>query len=297
MDAARGRNQVRSSVNETVLITGAAGKIGTILRQRMRRPDRSLRLLDRERPADESGPCLDSEEWIVGDVTDPEVVRQACRGVDAVVHLGGLSREHEPGALLEINVGGTFRLLEAARDAHVPRVVIASSNHVLGMAPLVDVSASEGLRPLIDTAAPVRPDTMYGVTKVAQEATARLFAERFDMDVICLRIGACVERPSELRHLVFWLSPADASRLVEAALDVPDAGFAVVWGVSRNTRGVLSLSEGRAIGYEPRDDAEKYAGELHASDAQRWRSSHLDRIGGRWAVDPVGVYNPPGGRA
>lgn len=280
-------------MDETVLITGAAGGVGTMLRRGMRRRDRRLRLLDREGAGGRSGTDVEGEEWIRGDVTDPAVLRRACAGVDAVVHLGGLSREHDVDALLHVNVAGTYRVLEAAQNAQVPRVVLASSNHVLGMAPLGDVVTPDEQRAMLDTAAPVRPDTMYGVTKVAQEATGRLFADRFGMDVVCLRIGACVERPRELRHLVFWLSPPDMVRLFESALTVANPGFAVVWGVSSNTRGVLSLEEGRAIGYEPIDDAEDYAQELLSSGAQSWRSAPLEQVGGRWVHEPLGVYNPP----
>lgn len=274
-------------MRRTILITGAAGKIGSVLRERLPRDRYSLRLMDLRVPDGAEG----ADEWWQADVTDADLVRRACTGVDAVVHLGGIAREAEPEQLLSANILGTYRLLEAAAAAGVPRVVLASSNHVVGMADVHPPDASHAA--VMGTDVPVRPDTVYAVSKVAVEATGRLFADRHDMGVVCLRIGAFGERPKELRHLVFWLSPQDGVRLVEAALEVPTPSFAVVWGVSRNTRGVLSLDEGRAIGYEPQDDAEDYVGELGSEVTQMWQAPELARVGGRWTNEPVGRHNAP----
>ena len=276
----------------TVLITGAAGKIGSALREHLPRDRYFLRLADLRVP-DLPG---SADEWWQGDVTDAEFLQRVCAGVDAVVHLGGISREADPEKLLSANVLGTYRLLEAAAAAGVPRVVLASSNHVMGMADVArptSATPSSRVSSAMGTDAPVRPDTMYAVTKVAAEATGRLFADRYEMGVVCLRIGAFVERPRELRHLVFWLSPADGVRLVEAALRVPAPSFSVVWGVSRNTRGVLSLEEGRSIGYEPRDDAEAYAADLGADGVALGDDPELALIGGRWTREPIGRHNAP----
>ena len=231
----------------TLLITGAAGGVGTLLRPRLSRPDRTLRLLD-------IAPLSpgDGEEAVQASVTDLDALTAACAGVDAVLHLGGLSTEHDWPSILDVNIHGTYVVFEAARRAGVPRVVFASSNHAVGFHP--DGEAPDLLYP--------KPDTYYGVSKVAGEALGSLYHDRYGLDVICLRIGSCFERPWTPRMLSTWLSPDDCARLVESALAAPSPGFRTVWGVSANTRNKWSLAEARALGYAPEDDAERYADEV-----------------------------------
>jgi hypothetical protein len=107
------------------------------------------------------------------------------------------------------------------------------------------------------------PDTYYGVSKAATEALAAMYHHRYGMDAICLRILTCAPRPADARALSTWLSPDDAGRLFEACLTADRPGYRVIFGVSANTRGGwVSLDEARALGYEPRDDAEAYAAEV-----------------------------------
>lgn len=239
----------------TILITGAAGRIGTMLRSRLARPGRVLRLLDIAplTPGPGAG-----EEAVTASVTDLAVMTEACRGADAVIHLGGIPSEAPWDRILEVNINGTQAVFEAARRAGVPRVVFASSNHAVGFAPRESF-------PVPDYAYPA-PDTYYGVSKVAGEALAALYARRYGLDAICVRILSCFERPRDARMLSTWLSPDDAGRLFEACLSAPAPGFRVIYGVSANTRGGwVSLAEARALGYEPRDDAEAYAAEITAA--------------------------------
>ena len=237
---------------ERVLITGAAGRIGTMLRPRLARAGRVLRLLDVDPVEGVSG----GEEVVQASVTDLAAVEDACRAVDAVVHLGGLAGEAPWDAIAEVNVGGTYAVFEAARRQGVRRVVFASSNHAVGFFPRRD-------GPVPDAAFPM-PDTYYGVSKVVGEALGSLYHSRYGIDVVCLRILSCRDHPTSLRELSTWLSPGDVARLVDAALTAPGPGFRVVWGVSANTRGWVSLDEARRLGYEPQDDAEVYADELVA---------------------------------
>lgn len=232
-------------MTERILLTGAAGAIGTMLRPRLARAGRTLRLLD-VAPLT-AGP---DEEVVPGSVSDMDTMVAACADVAAVVHLGGLSREAPWAQILEHNINGTYTALEAARRAGVPRVVFASSNHAVGFRPVAE-EAGEYLYP--------RPDTYYGVSKAAGEALGSLYHDRYGLDVVCLRIGSCAEQPINERALATWLSPDDCGRLMEAALSAPSPGFRVVWGISANTRGRWSLAEARALGYEPGDDAEVYA--------------------------------------
>lgn len=246
-----------------LLITGAAGGVGTLLRPRLARPDRKLRLLDIADLPDTG----DDAELVRASVTDLAAMTDACADVDAVLHLGGLSTEHPWEAILPTNIDGTYKVFEAARRADVPRVVFASTNHAVGFHPRDGREAPDYLFP--------RPDTFYGVSKVAGEALGSLYHDRYGLDVLCLRIGGCFAKPLDSRMLETWLSPDDAGRLVDAALSVPNPGFRVVWGVSNNKRRWWSLAEAEAIGFHPQDDSEQYADEVPASD-----DTFLEHLGG-----------------
>lgn len=254
-----------------VLITGAAGNIGRLVVPRMRTADRVLRLLDSEPigPIEPSyaGQSPSGVEVVRASINDADAMRAACEDVDAVVHLAGIPSEAPWEQILRTNIDGTHTVLEAARAAGVPRVVLASSNHAVGFHPGDGQVAPDYLFP--------RPDTYYGVSKAAMEALGSLYHDRYGMDVVCLRIGACLERPRDERMLAIWLSPDDVTRLLEASICAPRPGFRVVWGMSKNTRGWFSMEEGRAIGYQPQDDAEQYAADVDPSNP-----ADLEHLGG-----------------
>lgn len=231
----------------TVLLTGAAGRIGTALRERLPAHGWVLRPFDRV-AVDAGGG---------GELTSPEDLDTAMAGVDAVVHLAGQPTEAPWPVVREANIEGTFQLFEAARRAGVARVVYASSNHAVGFEP-VRRGVPAGTAP--------RPDTLYGVSKVFGEALGRYYADRYGMQVACLRIGTFAPIPPDTRALSTWLSPDDCGRLVDAALRAPALRYAIVWGVSANTRRTWSLEEAHALGYHPRDDAEAYAHLVPASE-------------------------------
>jgi uronate dehydrogenase len=235
-----------------ILITGAAGRVGSMLRPRLARPDRVLRLLDAEPLS--TGP---GEEAVQASVTDLAAMTRACASVSAVIHLAGLASEAPWDQISAVNIQGTYVAFEAARRAGVSRVIFASSNHAVGFTPRAQF-------PVPDYAFPA-PDTYYGVSKAAGEALAALYHHRYRMDTICLRILTCAERPRSLRALSTWLSPDDAGRLFEACLTAERPGFRVAFGVSANKRGGwVSLAEAHALGYQPQDDAEVFAAEVTA---------------------------------
>ena len=236
----------------TILITGAAGGVGGLLRPRLARPGRTLRLLDLA----ELTPG-ENEEAVRASVTDLDAMVEACRGADAVVHLGGQATEAPWERILEVNINGTYTVFEAARLAGVPRVIFASSNHAVGFHTPDEYPLPEVVTPL--------PDTYYGVSKVAGEGLGALYAKRYGLDVISIRILTCFAEPPNLRALATWLSPDDAGRLFEACLTAPAPGYRVVYGVSANTRGGwVSLDGARALGYAPQDDAEVFLDKLVA---------------------------------
>lgn len=178
-----------------------------------------------------------------------------------MVHLGGISVEDSFANILGSNIEGLHHLYEAVRLEGVRRVVFASSNHAVGFTPLTGGG-------LIGSDVPPRPDTFYGLSKVFGEGLASLYADKYGVETVSIRIGSCVARPCSPRMLATWLSPADCARLVHAGLSAPGVGHTVVNGISANTRAWWDLSSARALGYEPQDDAEVYAAEIIAEHGE-----------------------------
>ena len=252
-----------------MLITGAAGAIGSCLREGLRPLAYELVLTD-ERPLDP----VAGERFVRAGLTDHEALLRATEGADAIVHLGAVSSESPFDELLGPNLVGTFNVFEAARRSRVPRVLFASSNHATGFYPVEQMLTGQE---------PPRPDSLYGVTKVYGEALGHLYADKFGLDVVCIRIGSFLERPLQVRDLSTWLSRADSVRLFAACLAAPDVGFRVVYGASANTRLHWDLSPARELGYEPQDDAERYAGEVSGGAHERQGGSFTARDAGGWA--------------
>jgi nucleoside-diphosphate-sugar epimerase len=269
----------------TILITGAAGRIGTMLRSRLAGPGRVLRLLDIAPLPAPAGPGA-AEETVTASVTDLAAMTAACTGAAAVIHLGGIPSEAAWGPILDVNINGCYTVFEAARRAGVPRVVFASSNHAVGFTPRESF-------PVPDDAAPV-PDTYYGVSKAAGEALAALYAHRYGLEAICVRILSCFDRPQDARMLSTWLSPDDAGRLFGACLTAPAPGFRVIYGVSANTRGGwVSLDGARALGYQPRDDAEAYAAGVLAAGPPDPADPVFRYLGGEFTRPSLDAPVPP----
>ncbi|MFD1540411.1 NAD-dependent epimerase/dehydratase family protein [Nonomuraea guangzhouensis] len=229
---------------ETVVLTGAAGQVGSVLREPLRRRLRRLISVDRA-PLTAEGP---NEEVHQAQLAGIEDAISVIDGADAVVHLAGVPDEAPLADLLEGNVLGTHHVLEAARRTGTKRVVLASSNRLTGCYPAAQTVSAQ---------MPPRPDGLYGVSKVAVEALGRLYADKFGLQVVCLRIGSLEAEPSEPRHLATWLSPDDCAGFVWAALTRADVTFTAAYAVSANSRRFWELDD--RLGYRPRDDAEAYA--------------------------------------
>ena len=234
-----------------IALTGAAGSLARDIIPRLAEAGWSMVCVDRVEPTERFG-----QDWVITEVGDTDALAAAFTGCAAVVHLAGIPLEDDWDRILTANIDGTHSVLEAARRAGVPRAVLASSIHAAGF---TTVPRDGGLVP-DDT--PVRPNTLYGVSKAAVEALGSYYSDRYGMDVLCLRIASRFHRPLDVRMLSTWLSPADAARLFTAALTDTGHGFRTVWGVSANTRSYLSPAGGAAIGFVPQDDAEAYAPDL-----------------------------------
>ena len=236
---------------DRVLITGAAGGIGNVLRAGLTGHYSLLRLAD-VRPC---GNIARGEEEVVADFTSMDAALAATRGMECVVHLAGVPRETEWERILPNNIVATYNLFEAARCNGVKRVVFASSNHVTGFH-RVGQTVDPSLQP--------RPDSRYGVSKVFGEALGRLYADKHGLSVACLRIGSFRARPQNARELRTWISHRDTVQLVRRCIDAPSFHFIVVYGVSANTRNEWRDEAAQLIGYRPQDNAEVYAAELES---------------------------------
>lgn len=236
-----------------VLLTGAAGNLGGVLRRGLRERGYALRLSDMEAIAD-PGP---DEDVVPADLRDGVAVAAAVEGVDAVVHFGAIPLEDRFGAIVESNIRGTYNLFEAARLAGASRLVFASSNHVVGF---------HRRSTALDSAATHRPDGYYGLSKAFGEDLGRLYADNFGFGVLCMRIGSCLPRPNDARHLSTWLSHRDLVQLVAVGLEAPGLHFSVVYGISGNTRAWWDNSAATDLGYCPEDNAEDFADEILARE-------------------------------
>jgi uronate dehydrogenase len=237
-----------------VLITGAAGTVGTILRNGLRGRFQALRLLD----IAPLGAAQQGEELVSADVRDLAAVIEATADVDAVIHLAGIPDEDSFHRILDVNMVGTYNVLEAARRQHAQRVVLASSAHVTGFYP-----TSQRIGPDV----PPRPDTFYGLGKAFAENLGRLYADKHHLEVVCVRIGTLADHPTAPRHLSTWLSPRDAVQLFHRCLVAPDVGFTVCYGSSANPRGWWDTSQAERLGYHPLDNAEHWAAQLDPTTA------------------------------
>jgi uronate dehydrogenase len=176
-------------------------------------------------------------------------------GVDAVVHLGGVSTEQAFDSILAANVVGVHNLYEAARVHGVKRIVFASSNHVTGFYRQDQVVSPRD---------PVRPDGWYGLSKAWGENVSRYYFDRFGIETACLRIGSSFPEPKDRRMLATWLSYDDLERLVRACLTAPVVGHTIVYGMSDNTTTWWDNTSAQHVGYRPQDSSERFRATLEA---------------------------------
>ncbi|GEK58432.1 hypothetical protein CHL76_07520 [Marinococcus halophilus] len=240
---------------QTVLLTGAAGTIGTVLRSYL---SKRFKLVLTDTKAPEG--LTNEETFMEADITSKAEVRELMHGVDAVIHLGGIPVETDFESIEQVNITGTFHMMEAAAEAGVERLIFASSIHAVGFYP-----ADEW----VDEASPVRPDTLYGVSKAYGEALGRYYHDKFGLKGIGVRICNFQERPASGYDLENWFSPRDAERLFEAALTCAVPEYLIVYGISNNTRAKFKNTRAKEIGYEPQDNAEDYAGEVEGGGSPK----------------------------
>ncbi len=238
-------------VHAKLLLTGAAGGLGQALRSRLKVNCQVLRLSDRV----PFGPAADHEEIMLADLADAQAVSAMVQGVDAIVHLGGVSVEGPFGPILQANILGVYNLYEAARLHCVKRIVFASSNHVTGFYRQCDT---------IDASAPPRPDSLYGVSKAFGEDLSHFYFDLYGIETACVRIGSSFPEPKDRRMLATWLSFDDLHRLITACLTTPVLGHSIIFGMSNNAVTWWDNTKARHVGYVPQDSSDVFRDAVYA---------------------------------
>lgn len=229
-----------------LLLTGAAGNLGKQLRGALAQWADAVRITD-VAPLEA---VAAHEEASVVDLADRAAVDALFEGVDAVIHLGGISVDAPFDDLIEANIRGTYNLYAAAQRHGVKRVVFASSNHAIGFHPVTEV---------LDADSPQRPDSLYGVTKCFGEALSRYYYDRFGIETVCLRIGSSFEEPKNPRMLVTFLSYRDFIELVRCSLFTNRVGHAIVYGVSDNPAKWWDNTKVGFLGFCAQDSSAQFA--------------------------------------
>ena len=257
---------------DTILITGAAGRLGSELRRGLAPLARKLRLADVDKIKDPKS----NEEVLPFDLSDMDAVMKACEGVDAIVHFGGAPHERPWQEVLDSNIRGSYHIYEGARKHGVGRVIYASSVHAIGY---------HELENHIDTAAPHRPDSLYGLSKCFVEDLGRLYWDKFGIESVMVRIFSSFPEPADRRMLWSWLSFDDCVRLVTAALTAPRVGFTVTVGISDNAVKPVDNRLAGHLGFHPKDNTERFRETLEARTDKPDPNAPAVRCLGGWFVD------------
>ena len=230
---------------EKILLTGAAGGLGKVLRRTLKPFADTLRLSDMA-PMD---PASEGEEVVQCDLADKRAVDDLVRGCSAIVHMGGVSTEKSFEEILDANIRGVFHIYEAARRHGCNRIVFASSNHTIGF-------HKQG--EMLDADSPRRTDGYYGLSKSYGEDLSRFYFDRYGIETACLRIGSSFPEPKDRRMLITWLSFGDLTELIRCCLFAPMLGHTIVYGASANREKWWDNSKAAHLGFQPRDSSEPF---------------------------------------
>ena len=236
-----------------IVLTGAAGRLGSYLREPLTKLADELVSSD---IVDDIGNLYPGETYQKADLADLGQIMALLEGADMVVHFGAIGDEAPFETLLGPNFIGAYNVWEAAYQNKLRRVVYASSIHAVGMYPK---------NQFIGTDVPHRPDTFYGLAKCFAEDLGSLYWDKRGLESVHMRILSCAQ-VSNPRAVGTWLSYDDLIQLVEKSITTPVTGFSVVYGISNNDRAPVDNSNASHLGYCPKDNAEQFAKEIYGSN-------------------------------
>ncbi|MGB5863467.1 MAG: NAD(P)-dependent oxidoreductase [Sulfitobacter sp.] len=236
-----------------IVLTGAAGRLGSYLREPLTKLCETLVSTDIK---DAPDTLYSGEEYVQADLASYDAMHAVIEGADMVVHMGAFVDEGPFEQLLGPNFVGSYNIWEAASRHGVRRVVYGSSIHAVGMYPKNE---------FIDTEVAHRPDTFYGLAKCFTEDLGRMYWEKRGLESVHMRILSCAQ-VNNARALGSWLSYDDLIQLVTRCIETPVTGFAIIYGVSNNDRAPVDNAKASFLGYRPKDNAEKFAEQVLADE-------------------------------
>lgn len=258
-----------------LLITGAGGGLGKMARQRFAHLAETVRLSD----IVDVGPAGPNEEVVTCDLGDRQGVHDLVDGCDGVVHFGGISVEDSFSKILNANIEGVYNLYEAARKTGKPRIVFASSNHVIGF-----YRQDQHL----DAHVTLRPDGLYGVSKCFGEAMANMYHDKFGIETAIVRIGSCFPEPIDRRMLSTWMSADDFTSLVECVFRAMRLGCPVIYGVSDNDTVWWDNSSVAYLGWRPKDNSAVFRDKIESTQLAPAPNDPVALYqGGKFTADPI----------
>jgi uronate dehydrogenase len=255
-----------------LLITGAAGGLGSLARRRLTGLAEILRLSD----IVDLGAAAAHEEVQPCDLADFAQVRRLVEGCDGIVHFGGISVEDSWDKILPANIQGSYNIYEAARLCGVKRIFFASSNHAIGF---------YKRETRIDSTDPVRPDSLYGVSKCFGEALARYYHDKYAVETAVVRIGSCFPEPKDHRMMATWLSEDDLVALIGRVFTAPKLGYVTVFGASDNEEQWWDNRCAGFLGWRPKDSSEQFRAMIDAKCEKPASDAPVNRYhGGGFAI-------------
>jgi uronate dehydrogenase len=248
-----------------VLLTGAAGRLGTVLSGGLPASDLHILRTDRVHPASTDTSC----PYRRCDLCSLEDVISLADGVDTIVHAAGIPDEAPFAILNESNILATFNVFEAARIAGVRRVVYASSAHIVGLYP-PSYSVTGATAPA--------PDSVYAATKLFGESLGGVYSAKHGLSVVNIRIGSFRPAPENSRQLHTWLSHRDAIAIFDRAVRADVDGVLMAYGVSNNSRSWWPREGAHALGFKPVDSADDYDEHVPLDpDSANWQGGTFAR--------------------
>lgn len=257
---------VSMAKGKRILVTGMSGLIGGMAGRKLAEKY-EVRALNRR--------AVQGVETFQADITDLEAIRPAFEGVDIVVHMAAYLGNSNAAQQISVNVGGTYNVFEAAREAGVWRIVFGSSGAVMAnyerdepYKAMVEARYQDipETIPMLTHLSPVRPNSLYGCAKVWGEALGRYYSEEYGISVLCIRLGRVVQedKPRDARHAAVYLSHKDTTQIIERCVEAPeDLMYDIFYGISDNRTRFRDISHARnVIGYVPQDGIRNWPEEV-----------------------------------